>query len=112
MVDIACVYADAAHTAGTIRGLLAGTADLLGVDVPGDDRWTITDTTFGPGYGIPTPGGRAAVELLATTEGLLLDPVYTAKAMAHLLATVDDRPTVFLHTGGAPGLFAYTPALA
>lgn len=111
VVDVACVYADADHTAGTIRGLLAGTADLLGVDVPGDDRWTITDSTFGPGYGIPTPGGRAAIDLLATTEGLLLDPVYTAKAMAHLLATVDDRPTVFVHTGGAPGLFAYTPAL-
>ena len=112
VVDVACVYADATHTAETIRGLLAGTADLLGVPVPGDDRWTITDTTFGPGYGIPTPEGRAAIDLLATTEGVLLDPVYTAKAMAHLLATVDDRPTVFLHTGGAPGLFAYTPAFA
>jgi D-cysteine desulfhydrase family pyridoxal phosphate-dependent enzyme len=112
VVDVACVYADATHTAGTIRGLLAGTADLLGVDVPGDDRWTITDATFGPGYGVPTPEGRAAIERLATTEGVLLDPVYTAKAMAHLLATVDDRPTVFVHTGGAPGLFAYTPSFS
>ncbi len=112
VVDVACVYADADHTAETIRGLLAGTAALLDVEVPGDDRWTITDRTLGPGYGIPTPEARAAIELLATSEGVLLDPVYTAKAMAWLLRTVDDRPTVFVHTGGAPGLFAYTDAFS
>ncbi len=114
VVDVACVYADAEHTAATIRGLLAGTADLLGVEVPGDDRWTITDATLGPGYGIPTPEGDAAIATLARTEGVLLDPVYTGKAMAHLLATADaagDRATVFVHTGGAPGLFAYVDAL-
>lgn len=110
VVDVACVYADAAHTAETIDGLLAGTAALLGVDVPPADRWTITDATLGPGYGIPTPEAQSAIALLARTEGLLLDPVYTAKAMAHLLPTPDPRPTVFVHTGGTPGLFAYTPS--
>lgn len=115
VVDVACVYADADHTAATVRGLLSGTAALLGVDVPNDDRWTITDATFGPGYGIPTPEADEAIRRLARTEGVLLDPVYTGKAMAHLLATPDavgDRATVFVHTGGSPGLFAYADHLA
>ena len=117
-VDVACVYASAETTATAVRTLLAGTADLLGVEVPGDDRWHVTDATLGPGYGVPTPAGTAAIELLARTEGLLLDPVYTAKAMAHLLDGIarhqlpEDRDVVFVHTGGLPGLFAYAPALA
>jgi D-cysteine desulfhydrase family pyridoxal phosphate-dependent enzyme len=111
VVDIACVYADATHTAEVVEGLLTSTAALLGVDVPANDRWKITDHTLGPGYGIPTEAGRAAISSLATAEGVLLDPVYTAKAMAHLLATPTEGPTVFLHTGGAPGLFAYAPDL-
>ncbi len=115
VVDVACVYADADHTAATIRGLLASTAELLETDVPDDDRWTITDATFGPGYGIPTPAAQAAIGLFARTEGLLLDPVYTGKAAAHLLASISanasstERAVVFVHTGGSPGLFAYAP---
>lgn len=112
-VDVACVYANAAHTAETVGGLLVGTAALLGRPVPTADRWTVTDATFGPGYGIPTPAATEAIALLARTEGVLLDPVYTAKAFAHLVAVERDagagRDVVFLHTGGAPGLFAYTP---
>jgi len=67
----------------------------------------------GEGYGIPTPEGVAALKLLARTEGIFLDPVYTGKAMAALMAHVrsrelgPDRPVVFLHTGGATALFAY-----
>jgi 1-aminocyclopropane-1-carboxylate deaminase/D-cysteine desulfhydrase-like pyridoxal-dependent ACC family enzyme len=67
---------------------------------------------MGPGYGIPTAAANAAIARVAQAEGVLLDPVYTGKAMAHLLATVDDRPTVFLHTGGAPGLFAYATSFS
>ena len=71
----------------------------------------------GEAYGIPTPAGLDAVHLAARTEGLLLDPVYTGKAMAGLTAAVQrgevprDATVVFVHTGGAPALFAYQPDL-
>ena len=64
-----------------------------------------------------TPGSRDALVLLARTEGLLLDPVYTGKAMAGL---IDDArhgrlgagdQAVFIHTGGTPAVFAYRDEL-
>ena len=67
----------------------------------------------GRGYGIPTEGMVEAVKLLARHEGILLDPVYTGKAMAGLIDLVrkgqfeKDSNIVFLHTGGAAGLFGY-----
>jgi len=73
----------------------------------------IDDSQVGPGYGQPTPAMIEAVELVARTEGILLDPVYTGKAMAGLVALVrsgaigPDETVVFWHTGGAPGLYAY-----
>ena len=60
-----------------------------------------------------TPEGWEALRLLATTEGILLDPVYTAKAMAGLIHDARqgrigrDDTVVFLHTGGLPAVFAY-----
>jgi D-cysteine desulfhydrase family pyridoxal phosphate-dependent enzyme len=72
----------------------------------------------GEAYGIPTPAGMEAVHLVARTEGILLDPVYTGKAMSGLIAAVQreevpsDATVVFIHTGGAPALFAYQPDLA
>ena len=70
----------------------------------------------GAGYGVPTPGMQEAVELLARTEGLLLDPVYSGKGMAGLIdlirkghfKTTDN--VVFLHTGGSVALFGYAEA--
>ena len=68
----------------------------------------------GPGYGQPTPGMTEAVLMLARLEGVLLDPVYSGKAMAGLIdlirkGEIGKRETVvFLHTGGAVGLFGYT----
>jgi D-cysteine desulfhydrase len=56
-----------------------------------------------------------AVKLLAQLEGILLDPVYTGKAMAGLIDGInqkrfkDEGPILFIHTGGAPALFAYHP---
>ena len=73
------------------------------------------DDYFAPGYGIPNDEGMAAVKLLAQLEGILLDPVYTGKAMAGLIDGVsqkrfkDEGPILFVHTGGAPALFAYHP---
>jgi D-cysteine desulfhydrase len=67
----------------------------------------------GPKYGVPSPGGQAAIRRLARTEGILLDPVYTGKAFAGLLDLVEkgglgtNEPIIFLHTGGLPALFAF-----
>ncbi|KQP31933.1 D-cysteine desulfhydrase family protein [Methylobacterium sp. Leaf100] len=71
----------------------------------------------GPGYGIPTAGMLEAVRLLARTEGLLLDPVYSGKAFAGLLHDVrgglypSGANVLFVMTGGVPGLFAYPDVL-
>ncbi|HHJ0004184.1 D-cysteine desulfhydrase [Raoultella planticola] len=73
------------------------------------------DDYFAPGYGTPNDEGMAAVKLLAQLEGILLDPVYTGKAMAGLIDGInqkrfkDEGPILFIHTGGAPALFAYHP---
>ncbi|WP_174849197.1 D-cysteine desulfhydrase [Yersinia artesiana] len=76
---------------------------------------TLWDDYFAPQYGMPNEEGLAAISLLARLEGILLDPVYTGKAMAGLLDGLeqkkfrDDGPILFIHTGGAPALFAYHP---
>ncbi|MDQ6524497.1 pyridoxal-phosphate dependent enzyme [Nocardioides sp. LHD-245] len=90
------------------------TAALLGLDLPGATPADfVTYDHGGPAYGVPHPAGVAAATLAAHTEGLLLDPVYTAKAFAGLLAEVaagridQARPVVFVHTGGLPVVFAH-----
>lgn len=83
-----------------VRELAAGTADLLGG--PASDRIEIVDAR-GPGYGVASDRGRRAARLAAKTEGLLLDPVFTAKAMGALVELMRgglDGPVVFVHTGG------------
>lgn len=124
---------------GTHAGLLAGLGDrvrVLGVDVgtrpdldeivprlaaeaaarterpaPPADA-SIDHERFGAGYGAVTDEMVEALELAARCEGIVLDPVYTGKAMAGLVAAVRDgritrdETVVFWHTGGAPALFA------
>ncbi|MGH2454881.1 MAG: D-cysteine desulfhydrase [Candidatus Limnocylindria bacterium] len=88
--------------------------DLLGstVRVPAE-AVTVHDGYVGDGYSLPTQGMVEAVRLMATTEGILLDPVYTGKAMAGLIDLVRTgglapaSNVLFVHTGGAPALFAY-----
>ncbi|MEO6208169.1 MAG: pyridoxal-phosphate dependent enzyme, partial [Candidatus Limnocylindrales bacterium] len=65
---------------------------------------------LGDGYGRPTLAGAEATRLLASSEGILVDPIYTAKALAGLIAAVragrhDGQTVVFWHAGGTPGLF-------
>lgn len=67
---------------------------------------------YGPAYGVSTPAMVEAVELMASMEGILLDPVYTGKAMAGLIDKCQrnefkNKKVLFLHTGGSQGLFAY-----
>lgn len=87
-------------------------AELLGLSTRVTESDLFTDQGFiGEGYGIPTPGCLEAIALVARTEGILLDPCYTGKAMAGLIAharagrVAPDEAVVFLHTGGAPGMF-------
>jgi 1-aminocyclopropane-1-carboxylate deaminase/D-cysteine desulfhydrase-like pyridoxal-dependent ACC family enzyme len=97
-----------------VRDILAGLAPLAGLD---ESKLTsapieVDDGFVGGGYGVPTDESRAAIELLARTEALFLDPTYTAKAMAGLLAYLRQRrfsnsaTVVFWHTGGQVGLFS------
>lgn len=77
----------------------------------------VDDEHAGPAYGALTSGAIEAIRLFGRTEGILLDPVYTGKAAAALLhrirsgAYTGDEDVLFLHTGGAPALFAHAPAL-
>lgn len=94
-----------------VAALAADAVALLGVDAHPQVR--MIDGQQGGGYGVPSAAGQAALFRLARVEGLLLDPVYTAKAMAGLIehAATTPGPAVFLHSGGIPALFAYSADL-
>jgi D-cysteine desulfhydrase family pyridoxal phosphate-dependent enzyme len=105
----------AASLAATIQTILDGVADRLGAKLASlgaDQDAEIDDTQVGGGYGVPTPASIEALELVARREGILLDPVYTAKAMAGLIARIRageftaDHTILFWHTGGQAGYFA------
>ncbi|MEE9399944.1 MAG: D-cysteine desulfhydrase family protein [Dehalococcoidales bacterium] len=95
------------------------TAKFLEIDLTiTPEELTIYDDYIGEAYGVPTKEGIEAIKLVAQTEGILLDPVYTGKTMAGLIDmirkgkfTAKDT-IIFLHTGGAPGIFAYHKELS
>jgi 1-aminocyclopropane-1-carboxylate deaminase/D-cysteine desulfhydrase-like pyridoxal-dependent ACC family enzyme len=97
-----------------VRLLMSGLVPLLGVnpDTLASAAIEVDDGWVGEGYGVPTAESREAIELTARTEGLFLDPTYTAKAMAALIGRVrgrqlgDGQTVLFWHTGGQPALFA------
>lgn len=97
------VFAIATDVAVLIEAPASVTPDMVVVD----------DNHVGPGYGLPTSEMREALEMTARTEGLILDPVYTGKAMAGLIDMIrlgrltKGQNVVFVHTGGVAGLFAY-----
>jgi D-cysteine desulfhydrase family pyridoxal phosphate-dependent enzyme len=106
--DTAIALADTANRA----------AERLGLDVTvGPDEVHNTDNYVGEAYGVVTREGIEALRLMARTEGIILDPSYTAKALAGLIDFVQkgeigsDATVVFLHTGGTPALFAYAEEL-
>jgi 1-aminocyclopropane-1-carboxylate deaminase/D-cysteine desulfhydrase-like pyridoxal-dependent ACC family enzyme len=84
-------------------------AAMAGIDTP--DRPVELDASqLGGGYGVATAESEDAAQLLARAEGILVDPVYTAKALAGLVARVrsgelDGTSVVFWHGGGLPALF-------
>jgi D-cysteine desulfhydrase family pyridoxal phosphate-dependent enzyme len=98
-----------------IRAIISGIADLLDLDLVSLSRGTaieVDDRFVGEGYGIPSDESREAIDLAARTEAIFLDPTYTAKAMAGLIAYVrqqkfvEGQTVLFWHTGGQVGLFA------
>ena len=104
-----CVARPGAELRPPIETLLDGLAGLTGVAVdPAEVE--LDDGFLGPGYGRPTAAADEASRLLARSEGILVDPIYTAKGLAGLVGAVragryDGRRIVFWHAGGLPGLF-------
>jgi 1-aminocyclopropane-1-carboxylate deaminase/D-cysteine desulfhydrase-like pyridoxal-dependent ACC family enzyme len=102
------VAAPAAELRPTILALLNGLAPLTGTTVD-PEAVVLADDQLGDGYGRRTAAADEASALLARTEGILVDPIYTAKALAGLVARARDGrlqgPVVFWHAGGGPGLF-------
>jgi D-cysteine desulfhydrase/L-cysteate sulfo-lyase len=85
-------------------------AALTGVAAPPPAAIEIDDTHIGEGYGMPTVAAARASVQLARSEGILVDPVYTSKALAGLIALVragalDGKRAIFWHGGGLPALF-------
>jgi D-cysteine desulfhydrase family pyridoxal phosphate-dependent enzyme len=96
-----------------IRAILGGVTPLLRLEADLSTLpLTVDDGFVGGGYGVPTDESREAIELVARTEAIFLDPTYTAKAMAGLIAAVrrgefpHAQTVLFWHTGGQVGLFA------
>ena len=108
-----------AEQVALVAGLAKRTAELLGQDAAiVADKTVVDDRWVGEGYALPTDTMIEAVRLLAAQEGVLLDPVYTGKAMAGLIGQVREgrwakgQNILFVHTGGSPALYAYRPVLA
>jgi D-cysteine desulfhydrase family pyridoxal phosphate-dependent enzyme len=97
--------------ADDVARLAADTARLLGVTDQVVDP-CVLDGYVGAGYGVPSPESEGALRLLARTEGVVADPVYTAKALHALAEETFDGPVVFWHTGGTPALFCDEAALS
>ena len=101
-----------------VHKLAAATAAQLTDITLSLDKTLIDDGYVGAGYGLPTEGTIAAINLIARKEGVLLDPVYSAKGLAGMIGLTEQKffdrqkDVVFLHTGGAAALFAYGNQLA
>jgi len=112
------VSRDPADQAPLVQREAQAVCDLLelGIIVP-EDKVQCVGGFWQPKYSVPNAPMVEAVQLLARTEGILLDPVYTGKIMAGLIGMVRQgvigthENVLFLHTGGAPSLFAYEDVL-
>ena len=97
-----------------VRKLAEGVFDHIGIErTLGPHAVVVDDSHVGEAYGIPTEAMHEAVTMCARLEGLLLDPVYSGKAMSGLIHHAragrwsSDDDVIFIHTGGTPALFAY-----
>lgn len=100
-----------------VHGLTQKTLETLGSDGVPLSKILVDDGYVGEGYGIPAESTLEAIRLLARQEGILLDPVYSAKGMAGLIGMIRQgffkatENVLFLHTGGSTALFAYEKQL-
>jgi L-cysteate sulfo-lyase len=113
------VDAEAQRVAGDVRVIGRQAAALLGAEARWDDaRVEVADGWSAGAYGVADAATEDAIRLAARLEGLALDPVYTGKSMAGLIGLAragrfnDDRPVIWIHTGGGPGIFAYPQTMA
>jgi D-cysteine desulfhydrase len=106
-----------AEQEANVHKLAVETAAFAGLPQPSRQAVTALGDWVGPGYSLPTAEMVEAVQLFARLEGILLDPVYTGKAAAGLIGLArsgyfaPDENILFVHTGGAPSLFAYQSVL-
>jgi L-cysteate sulfo-lyase len=110
------IDAEPARVRADVAALAREASDLL--DIPFDDATVdVVAGHAGPAYGVPHEATIEAIRLAGRLEALPLDPVYSGKGLAGLIALIRegrwrrDEDVVFLHTGGAPALFAYQSAL-
>ena len=112
------IYIDAepARVRADVVAFAREASDLL--DAPFDDaNVEVFAGHAGPAYGVPHEATIAAIRLAGRLEALALDPVYSGKGLAGLIALIrqgrwrKDEDVIFLHTGGAPALFAYQSGL-
>jgi 1-aminocyclopropane-1-carboxylate deaminase/D-cysteine desulfhydrase-like pyridoxal-dependent ACC family enzyme len=112
-----CVSALSPVVGARVMEFFRTAAALLGVPAADEEVW-LEDGQRGEAYGVPTPAALEAIRIAATAEGLLLNPVYTGKAFAALLADIargsvqPGHSVVFMNTGGDPLVFAYAETLA
>ena len=111
-IEAIAVSRQAEETSVRVRSLAAQAATLINAPFDVDDvEWIIHDGFIGADYGVPSSEGQKAIRMLARTEGVFLDPIYTGKAMAGYLTLVAQgryegiSTVLFLHTGGLPTLF-------
>jgi D-cysteine desulfhydrase/L-cysteate sulfo-lyase len=109
---------DEADRVSATARIASEAAATIGLDVQVAESEITNDARYvGAGYGIPSPGGIDAIKLVAKHEGVILDPVYSGKAMAGLIDHIKqgrispDATVVFIHTGGTPALFAFKDEL-
>lgn len=109
------VRGDRAEVEQHICSVANQAAELLNLEtrlIP--DDIDVHDEYVGEGYGLASANGLEAIRLAGRLEGLILDPVYTAKALSALIDQIRDgsigrdRPAIFVHTGGTPITFAYS----
>jgi len=111
-------YGSDAERAATVADLANRTAQLLGADVHIDAADVVNLGYGGEAYGVPTQAGLETLHLLARTEGIFLDPVYTSKGVSGLVDQIRqgvvkaEETVIYIHTGGLPINFAYSAELA
>lgn len=113
-----CVRRDTSQQSDRINSVTNKLSDMLEIERPFEQDDIITwDGALAPGYGQVGPKTRHALKLMAQTEGIMLDPVYTAKTFAGLLELLEqgkilpNQKVMMLHTGGLPAIFGYQEEL-